>query len=270
MVTTKRKGVIKSTVVTIFIIVAFLFITASITKSIIVKMILSDYLSRRSGFKVSIEDLEINALDDWINIKNLEVYNPDGFPDKIMISIPQIYADYNLSELFKGKIHLRELRINLEELYIVKNKKRELNLNLIKAIQPKEDEVIEEKAKKKIHRLQIDLLKIKVGKVMYKNYPVNLPIIVREFNINIHEQYENVTDPSALVGVILSKIFLTNVKVGRLVAPDMGAVREELAEALKKAIDLVPEPGQESEEVSSEEEEKTSENPEKILPLGVK
>ena len=270
MITIRRKGIVKSTVVTIFIIVAFLFITASLTKNIIVKIILSDYLSRKSGFEVNIKDLEINALDDWINISGLEVYNPDGFPDKIMVSIPQIYADYNLSELFKGKIHLRELRINLEELYIVKNKKRELNLNLIKAIQPKEDEIIEENAKKKIHRLQIDLLKIKVGKVMYKNYPVNLPIIIREFNIDIHEQYEDVTDLSALVGVILSKIFLTNVKVGRLVAPDIGEVREELAQALKKATELVPEPGQESKEAPDEDEEKTSENPEKILPLGVK
>ena len=165
---------------------------------------------------------------------------------------------------------LRKSYTSLYSSLFIRIKERELNLNLIKAIQPKEDEVIEENAKKKIHRLQIDLLKIKVGKVIYKNYPVKLPIIVREFNINIHEQYEDVTEPSALVGVILSKIFLTNVKVGRLVAPDMGPVREELAQALKKATELVPEPGQEGEEVPGGGDEKTSEHPEKILPLGVK
>jgi len=266
----QRNNVIKSTVVIILIIVAFFFITAAFIKNIVVKIILSQYLSKTSGFTVNIKEVEINAVNDWINIRELKVYNPADFPDKVMIYIPQIYADYDLSGLLKGKVYLKELRLNLEELFIVKNEKKELNLNLIKAIKPTEEDSQLQKKKERGHRLQIDLLKLKVGKVIYKNYPLDLPVITREFNIDINEQYEDVTDPSTLVGVILSKIFLSNLRVGRLVAPDIGPVREEIAEALKKAMELVPEAGEEAEEASQDNEKKTSEHPEEIIPLGVK
>jgi hypothetical protein len=262
--TTEKIGIV------IVIIVIALFLNADTIKNGITKIILTAYIENIIDLDVNIKDIDISFSEDWADIKELKIFNPSGFKDKVMADISQIYVDYDLDELIKGRFHIKELRIDLNKLFIVKNIKRKLNLNLIEAIQPKEKELKDEKEESREHRFRIDVLKLKVGKVIYKNYPVNLPIIEREFNIDIDERYEDITDPSALAGLILSKIFLSNKKVARLVAPDMDEVREEIVEALRKAMELFPETEQEQEKPPEEQEEKTSEHPEQILPLGVK
>ncbi len=256
--------------IVIVIIVIGLFLGADAIKNGITKLLLTAYIENIIDLNVKIKDVDTSFSEDWTDIKGLKIFNPRGFKDKVMADISQIYVDYDLEELTKGIVHLKELRIDLNKLFIVKNKDRELNLNLIEALKPEKKGSQDKKEESRESRFRIDVLKLKVGKVIYRNYPVNLPIIEREFNINIDERYEDITDPSALAGLIISKIFLSNKKVARLVAPDIADVRQEIVEALKKAMELLPETEQEEQKPPQKEEEKTSEHPENIIPIGVK
>ena len=262
----------KKILIKIIILLIILFSITAFIKDDVARKILTEHLTKITGMTSSMEEMKISLLENWIAIKELVVINPIDFPDEIMIYIPELYIKYDLGDFIKGRIHVKELRIKLDELIIVKNKKRELNLNLLKIIQPSkvEDELGEKKEALEADKFKIDVLKLQVGKVSYKNYPEQLAPIIREFKIDIDERYEDISDSSALAGLILSKIFLSNLKVARLVAPDMGEVREEIAEAFKKAMELVPELGEEEKTTTEEIQEKTSEHPEKILPLGVK
>lgn len=259
--TTERIGIV------IIVIIVALFIARENIKNEIARIVLIEYIEEVIDLDVKIKKVSINLSEDKVNILDLRIFNPSGFKDRVMADISQIYVDYDFDKLIKGGFHIKELAIDLDELFIIKGKERKLNLNLIEAIQPQKKDLEEAEEESQERGFRIDVLKIKVGKVIYKNYPVSLPIIVREFELNVDERYEDITDPSDLAGLILSKIFLSNTRVARLVAPDMGEVRDEIVEALKKAMELVPETGQEE---ALPEEEETSEHPEKILPLGVK
>jgi len=108
--------------------------------------------------------------------------------------MPEIYVDYDLPAIFKGKVHLEEMRLNMNEFVVVKNEKGELNLDALKVVQAqKEGKKPEAKAKEggKIPEIQIDTLKLKVGKVVYKDYSGGGNPTVREFKVNLDEELAN-------------------------------------------------------------------------------
>ena len=89
--------------------------------------------------------------------------------------MPEIYVDYDLPAIVKGKVHLTEVRINLKEFMVVKNEKGELNLdslNVVQEQQPRKKRAKEPEPKEegKEPDLQIDVLELKIGKVIYKAF----------------------------------------------------------------------------------------------------
>ena len=89
--------------------------------------------------------------------------------------MPEIYVKYDLPAIMGGTIHLPEVRIALDEFMVVKNEKGELNLNSLKVVQAQKKgsaEKEETKTGARMPKIQIDTLKLKIGKVIYKDYSV--------------------------------------------------------------------------------------------------
>ena len=53
--------------------------------------------------------------------------------------------------------------------------------------------------------MQIDLIKLKIGKVIFTNYSKGDRPSVKEMDLNIEETFEDITSPSALVKAIVFK-----------------------------------------------------------------
>lgn len=264
----KGKRISKRVSVIITVIVIIFLIGVSPLKATIAKQILSSRIKNIIGLDIFIEDVDLSILKSWIDIKELEVFNPSRFIGQVMVDIPKIYIDYELGDLMKGKIYIKELEINLRELIIVKNANGELNLNLLNVPYPQDDQKPGSQSSTKDQLFQIDTVRLQIGKVIYKNYSKGDPPKVKEFDLNIDERYYDIKKSSLLTGLILSKIFLSNITVARLVYPDIEHLREEIAQAIREADKLSAEAVEES--LQEQTEEKASENPEKILPLGVK
>jgi hypothetical protein len=150
-----------------------------------------------SGVDMRIGSLNIGLFRPAVQIKDLKLFNPASFPEKLMMDLPELYVKYDLPAVMKGAVHLPELKINLKEFVVVRSVKGDINVNSLQALQPK--------GGGKPPKIQIDVMELNIGKVIYKEFRASGAPRVTEFKIDLHERYENITDPNVLVGLIVSK-----------------------------------------------------------------
>ncbi len=220
----------------VILIIAVLFIGLFLARNIIVKNVLSAGVKAFTGLGLKAESIDVGIPQTHISVQNLQLFNPPDFSDKVMLNMPEIYIDYDLGAFLNRKVHLEEIRINMQEFVVVKNKDGKLNLDSLKAVQAKKKTAEEQKKEKaKLPEIQIDLLKLTIGKVIYKDYSAGGPEpSVREFNINIDEQFENITDPYALSSIILVKA-LSNTAISRLTNFDLSDLTQDVSAMAQKA-----------------------------------
>ncbi|MFQ5964893.1 MAG: hypothetical protein ACE5KZ_11495 [Candidatus Scalinduaceae bacterium] len=271
----------KKTVIIISVILAIL-IGLYFGKNIIAKTSVSAGVRAMTGLKLSIRSMNVGILKTLIGIKELQLYNPPGFVDELMVDIPEIYVDYNLGAFIKGKAHLEEVRMNLKEFVIVKNEKGELNLDSLKVVEAKEEveeeKDVSEKRETEMPELQIDVLELKIGKVIYKDYSKGIPPKVKEFNVNIDERHENIKNPYTFGSLIIFKA-LKNTTIARLANFDIGKLQKGITGTVKKATEKARETTGKAVEVgksigekvkgpAKETTEKATETIKKLLPFG--
>jgi len=230
----------KKLFVGIVIVVLILFVL-SFAKDIIAKTAVSAGVRAITGLNLSMRSINIGILKTLVGINGLKLFNPVGFPDRLMMDMPEIYVDYNLGAIFRGKIHLRELRLNLKEFVVIKNESGQLNLDSLKVVKEKKQKRVRAEAAG-IMPFQIDVLELKVGKVIYKDYSGGTPPMVQEFNVNINERYENITDPYNLARLIVVRTLRKTI-ISRLANFDLGPLQDQLGKTLQEAGKIAEELG---------------------------
>ncbi len=233
----------------IFLLVVLIVLAAAATalylsKDTLARMALTTGVRAMTGLELQIESIKVGVRNTRVGITGLKLYNPPQFTDRLMADVPEIFVDYDLASLLSKKIHLEEVRLDLQEFTVVKNEKGELNLDSLKTIQMKKGAAppVEAKSKAKPPEMKIDLLKLKIGKVVYRDYSQGAPPRVREFKVNIDEQFENITDPNALVGIVTGRA-LMNTAISGVLNLDPGSLVGGSAATLKKATGKVLETG---------------------------
>jgi hypothetical protein len=280
----------KRKIIVIPAIVFAILIALFIGKNMIIKTSVTTGVKAMTGLKLSIRSMNVGVFKSLIGINGLQLHNPQGFEDELMIDFPEIYVDYNLGAFMKGKTHLEEVRLHLKEFIVVKNEAGELNLNSLKVVKAAEDEKGGEeetkkgdgaKEKTKMPDIQIDLLALKIDRVIYKDYSKGGSPKVKEYNVNIDERYVDITDPQSLGRLIIVKA-LKNTTIARLANFDIGTLQKGLAETVRKTAakametqakaveaghDLIEE---KTSETAKEAIEKASDAIKKFLPFGNK
>ena len=294
----------KREVITIPAIVLVLLIALFFGKNVVIKTSVTAGVRTMTGLKLSIRGMDFGIFKTLIGINELQLYNPSGFVDELMFDVPEIYVDYDLGAFMKGRTHLEEVRLHLKEFIVVKNEAGELNLDSLKVVKEEEKEVIDEgkKEKTKTRELQIDVLELRIDKVVYKDYSKGTPPKVKEYNVNIDDRFENITDPKTFGRLIIVKALknttiasLTNFDLGKLQRGISGTVmktaekaletpgraieigkdagekaRETAEEKVKKAIEAEKKAGEKVKETAEEAVEKAADAIKKILPFGKK
>ena len=235
----------KKKIIIIPAIVFAVLIALFIGKNMIIKTSVTTGVRAMTGLKLNIRSMNVGVFKSLIGINELQLHNPQGFEDKLMVDLPEIYVDYNLGAIMGGKVHLEEVRLHLKEFIVVKNEAGELNLDSLRVI--KEAEEVEEpkkgdteKKKTEMPDIQIDLLALKIDKVIYKDYSKGTPPKEKVFNVNIDEQYENITDPQSFVRLIIFKA-LKNTTIASLTNFDLGKLKSGISGTVKKTAEMAQE-----------------------------
>src|SRR3989338_394997 len=117
----KERGPMNKTLKILVIVLASL-IVLSVMKNAIFQSILTGALSKATHVPVRIGSTSIRFISGVINLRNIRVYNPKGFPEKLMLDAPQVAIDFDPPAFFKGQLHFEEVRLNLKEVIVVKNR----------------------------------------------------------------------------------------------------------------------------------------------------
>lgn len=199
-------------------------------RNIIAKAALVRGMKALTGLDVSVGAIDVGIGKSYLSVRDVRLANPAGFADPVMAFMPELYIAYDLGAVLKNKIHLQELRINLEELDIVRERNGGVNINALKALLPGG-------AAGPAPDIKIALLELTVGKVGYKDYSSGSPV-AREFPLNLRERFQNITDPKALVGIILTRA-LSKTNVAELINFDAASLKEEISAGVGQAVQSV-------------------------------
>lgn len=219
--------------ITIAVTVIAVLVAVGIVKDVAIKTAVEKGAEMVTGLRLSMSGFNAGILRSVVSIRGLKLHNPKGFTDPVMINMPEIYVAYDLPAILGGVIHLKEARINLAEFVVVKSKDGRLNLDSLKAVTAqKQGKPAQDKSGKPM-KMKIDLLKLKIGKAIYKDYSGATPS-VKEFNINIDDTYTNIDNPNTLVSLIVVKA-LSGTAIASLANFDVGSLSNSVSGSLDSA-----------------------------------
>jgi uncharacterized protein involved in outer membrane biogenesis len=237
----KKLGIIVGIIVIIFVLLL-------VFKNFLIKTAVEQGTKKATGLKLTIGTMDVGFLASKVDVTDMRLLNPAGFPDKVMIDIPKFLVDVEFASLFKERKHVETLELNLNELLVERNKERKLNINALTALGQKKQgkkpvEQKETKQKGKAPQVTIDKLILKIGKVTYKDYSLGQTPYTKTFTIGVNEVYRNITDLNELVKLIIVRA-LEKTGIAQLANFDLGTLKADVGDILQKGVSGVTEAGQ--------------------------
>jgi len=189
------------------------------------KFLLAKILETAIGAPVKISKFYLNLFSSEVGIYGLEIKNPKGFKEPTLASVPEIFIHMDLPGIFQNRIHVREVRLNLDEITVERSAKGLVNLTEIGAVKkssqakpsgepappspgapsqaPPDARAPAQKAKPPA--FQIDTVVLSLGRARYVDFSGAEPLI-RTFPLEINNAVlKNVTDPAQITQQIVFK-----------------------------------------------------------------
>jgi uncharacterized protein involved in outer membrane biogenesis len=233
-----------------------------VAKNLVAKAAVTSGVKLITGLPLGIRSMDVGILNTAVGIRGLRLHHPSGFPDKVMVDMPEIFVDYDLGAFLRGKVHLEEVRLDLKEFMVVKDAQGRLNLDSLRVVQESKAQQQGKPSAKagKAPQIRIDELRLKVGTVIYKDYSGGGAPRVQEFAVNIDQHYQGITNPYALGGIIVSQT-LAKTTIARLTGFDVGPLQSMVSQQLEQARQAV---GQAAKQFKAS----TADSLKKVLPFG--
>lgn len=215
------------------VIAAAVIIVVSLGKGIVAKAAVTGGVKAMTGLDLRIHAMDVGLLRTAVGIRGMTLRNPAGFPDPIMLDLPEIFVDYDLFSLFSKRVHLEEVRLTLKEFVVVKNAEGQVNLDALKMVQESKGATPASRGGAGPAQLHIDRLRLKVGTVVYKDYAAGGEPRIQAFPVNLDEEYRNITNPQALAALVVSRA-LMNTTVAKLAGVDLTAIQGQVGAQIEK------------------------------------
>jgi len=219
-------------IILLIIIIVFVF-AFFLAKDLIVKTIFEKTVTALSGLQITVSYIDVGIFKPSIRVKGMVILNPpSSFPDdKIMAEINELYVDYDMASCFTKDIHIRDMVFDVGLVNVVRNKKRENNLNSLKVVGALEKVDKNEKLNNGLPGIRIDRLHLKGGMVKYKDYTRSPYPAIKEFMVDVDENYENITNPYQLVSLIVSRS-LVKTSPSKIIGFDLTPIQDQVNDAV--------------------------------------
>ncbi len=179
-----------------------------IVKDQIIKTTVTITASKIVGAPVEMDGFRLGLLKQSVEIAGFRIYNPEGFSKAALIDIGKIRVALDVGALLKGRLHLKVAEFVLKEMTLETNKEGKLNVDALKVAKQPAKEKAEKKEPARPSKqmpLEIDELKLGIGKLVMKDYSVPGVPVIKVNDINIDKTYKNITSVQQLVALILSE-----------------------------------------------------------------
>ena len=152
-----------------------------------------------AGAPVHIGGFSLNIFTQALKLTGVTMYCPKGFPREIMLNIPLASVVCDVPELFTGKIHIKELVLNIKEIVLIKNKEGKLNVDSLGVVEPKK------KGRAAQVPLRVDIAHLEIERVVNKDYSVSGSSAIKVYELNIRKKYSNITSADQLALLVVSE-----------------------------------------------------------------
>ncbi len=186
----------------IILAVVFLF-GFCLVRDFLIKSLIGTVATSVTGAPTRVGGLSLSIIRQSVKISNFRMYNPKGFPKDLLVDIPKMGVACNLGALITGKIHLRQLDLEIKEIGMTKNKEGKLNVDSLKIAAEKSGE--KEKKPAKQLAMRIDIVSLGMGRVVSRDYSVEGQPVVKVYDINLKKTYKNITSVQQLAALIISE-----------------------------------------------------------------
>jgi len=197
----KRRIAMKKILIVLAIVVISI-LALGILKDTIIKSVITVVATQLTGAPVHIDGFSLGVFNQTVRISGFKMYNPKGFPRGTLVYLSKINVSYDLGAFFKNRLHLPNAEIELEELGLIKNAEGKLNVNELKVMKQEAKKEVKAKPSGQMP-MQIDTLKLGIGKIVSKDYSPGKEPVVYVYDVNIHKTYKNITSVQALAALIL-------------------------------------------------------------------
>ncbi|MFA5411267.1 MAG: AsmA family protein [Candidatus Omnitrophota bacterium] len=188
-------------IIILVVVLLFVFILA---RDFFIKSLIGSVATSVTGAPTSIGSLSLSIIRQSVKISDFKMYNPKGFPKDILVDIPKMGVACDLGALITGKLHLKQLELEIKEIGMVKNKEGKLNVDSLKIAEEKPGEKEKKKAAKQM-AMRIDAVTLGMGRVVSKDYSAEGPTLIKVYDINLKKTYKNIASAQQLAALIISE-----------------------------------------------------------------
>jgi hypothetical protein len=204
--------------------VVVLLLALVLLRDVLLKAVAERSIEEETGLRAVIGELTTSLGSGALRVRDLKLYNPPEFGGKLMANVPELLVDVDAARAADGKLHFRELRLNLAELNVVRNASGRLNID---GVEKRIRERLHKRRKKRGEKFEfefagIERMRLTMGQVLY----TDLQHPRRALAVNLAVADETVTDlkteeelekwASALVFRILLQVSLRHVGKGHV------------------------------------------------------
>lgn len=135
----------------------------------IIRGVIDRSLEKIIGAAIVIDDVDIDSLNSSLIIKGFKLFNPPGYPEGVLLDVPETVIKYDLSLLFKEQLIIPLITVHLRQLTAVRNQEGKFNVDALRITQ---NEIISEFTKKYswLPKVRVSMLRLSVGMVVEKDY----------------------------------------------------------------------------------------------------
>lgn len=143
------------------------FVLAIIFHNWTLKTLFSIGLRLGLGAPVDIEAAHLDFFNQRVTFEGILIKNPSGYQHGILAEIPKIKVDFDGAALQQGRLHFREVAVEIEELRIMRMQGGKMNLLGLKVFRSSGNRQRPETAGNGPARFQTDAVAISLNRVTY-------------------------------------------------------------------------------------------------------
>ena len=208
---------LKCTKILLILILIFILIVAFFRNSLC-RFIIYSSVAKATGLKLFIKDLNLDVLNNSLYMQGITLFNPPEFKNKILGRANEISLKYDLLSFLGGRLHLPQVKADIDEVNIIRDAKGNSNVVAFKKGRrpkvkagplkgPAPSQRKTESRKKAIRpKFLIDRLEIVLGKVTFIDYRAGIgesAVIV--FKVSGPCVFRNVSDLGYVVDSVSAK-----------------------------------------------------------------
>ncbi len=195
-----------------------------------------------TGLELQIDRMEVGFFRNQVQANGIRILNPAGFQEPVLADISELSVDADVPAFLRGKTHLRQMTLVVRELSLVKSREGKINLDSLAGVAKAREGAgkLTGKSEEKVKQAEfrIDKLRLKVGRVFYKDFSQGESAMVKEFEVGLDDEFHDITSVEQLVSVILTRS-VGKTAAAALAGFDMTAIKTQFLEAVGMPVQMM-------------------------------